>query len=330
MLTSPGWPGAAGIFIGKGIDFSPATAKFRRFYGTKPPGPFPNRAYLLAMKFPSKISAGLVSLSLLVAASAEDPVKFNVPGVSNTPAAPTAPAKAPTAAPAAAAPAKPQYTETQVAEAYGWFMGAQMGLRQLEFTKAEVEAMGRGMAIAAAGTQPAFDPKEMGPLLETFLAKKQEGYMTKMRFQNLGEGQAFFTKLKDNKNIVELPSGLRYEILKAGTGAMPKPGQQLSINYTLSSTSGQVLESTTAEGGKPYEFVLQPASQQYPSGVILGMFEGLQKIGVGGKMKLYIPPSLAYGDAGYQGIPPGATLVFEVDVLSAKDAPKEAVAPAVK
>lgn len=281
------------------------------------------------MKFPSKISTGLVSLSLLVAASAEDPVKFNVPGVSNTPAAQTAPAKVPAAAPAAA-PAKPQYTDAQVAEAYGWYMGAQMGLRQLEFTKAEVEAMGRGMITAAAGTQPAFDPKEMGPQLESFLGRKQEAFMNRLKFQNMADGQAFFTKLKENKAVIELPSGLRYEILKAGTGAMPKPGQQLTINYTLSLINGQVVESTTVEGGKPYEFILQPASQQHPTGVIPGMFEGLQKIGVGGKLKLYVPPSLAYGDMGNQVIPPGATLVFETELLSAKDAPKETPAPAGK
>ena len=55
--------------------------------------------------------------------------------------------------------------------------------------------------------------------------------------------------------------------------------------------------------------------------------EGLSKVGVGGKAKLYIPPSLAYGDTGNQGIPPGATLVFEIEVISVKDAPK---APAAK
>jgi FKBP-type peptidyl-prolyl cis-trans isomerase len=67
---------------------------------------------------------------------------------------------------------------------------------------------------------------------------------------------------------------------------------------------------------------LVAGTPENPTGTIQGMVEGLSKIGVGGKGKLYIPPSLAYGDAGNQGIPPGATLIFEVEVLSVKDAPK--------
>ena len=163
------------------------------------------------MKFISKISAGLVGLSLLVAASAQDPVKFNVPGV-NAGAQPAAPASAPAVAPAAK-PAAAKYTEVQIAEAYGWYMGAQMGLRQLEFTKEQVEAMARGLVGSVSGAQPAFDAKEIGPEVEAFLAKKQENFMTKLRYANLTEGAAFFTKLKENKNVTELPSGLRYEIL---------------------------------------------------------------------------------------------------------------------
>lgn len=297
------------------------------------------------MKFPSKISAGLVSLGLLVAASAEDSVKFNVPGVSNgAPAAtpPAAPAKAPAPAPttapvaAAAAPAAPaavKFTDTQLMEAYGYIFMLQTSMANqveaFEFTPAQREAMVRGISLALNNKELPYDPQQIQIQLQEFMGKKKEAFMTKLRYQNLGEGQAFFTKLKENKNVIELPSGLRYEILKAGTGAMPKAGQQVSINYTLSSISGQMLEST-AESGKPYDFILQAASQQFPTGVIPGMFEGVQKIGVGGKIKLYVPPSLAYGDSGNQGIPPGASLVFEVEVLSAKDAPPAAPAPAGK
>lgn len=273
------------------------------------------------MKFTSKITAALVSLGLLVVASAQDQFKLNT-GTSAKPAAPTATPAAPVAAPAA----KAKYTEAQIAEAYGWYMAAQLGLRQLEFTKDQVEAMARGMTGAVTGGQPSFDPKEVGPELEAFLGKKQENFMTKLRYQQMAEGAAFFTKLKENKNVVELPSGLKYEIVKPGSGVFAKPGQVVSIHYTGSLVTGQTFDSSV-ERGQPAEILLQAASPQSPTGVIPGMFEGLQKVGIGGKLKLYIPPSLAYGDSGSQVIPPGATLIFEVEVLGAKDAP---AAPAAK
>lgn len=258
-------------------------------------------------------------MGLFVAASAQDAVKFNVPGVSTgTPAAAAPGVATPAVAPA---PAKAKFTEAQIAEAYGWYMGAQMGLRQLEFTKEQIEAMARGMIGVATGGTPAFDPKEIGPELEAFLSKKNEAFMTKLRYQNITDGAAFFTKLKENKNVVDLPSGLRYEIVKAGPGAMPKAGQVATIHYTGSLISGQVFDSSV-ERGQPIDMLLQPGQ------LIPGMLEGVQKIGVGGKIKLYIPPSLAYGDQGSQAIPPGATLIFDVEVIAVKDAPKEAVVPA--
>ena len=268
------------------------------------------------MKFTTKFNAGLVSLGLLIAASAEDAVKFNVPGVT-TPA----PAAQP-AAPAAVAPAAPakKFTEVQVAEAYGWFVGAQMGLRQLEFTKDQIDGLARGLQGVAAGGTPPFDAKEIGPEVEAFLAKKNQAFMGKLRAQQMGLNVEFFTKLKENKAVIETPSGLRYEVVQAGNGAAAKPGQVATINYTGSLLNGQVFDSSAERG--PVELLVQIPSAQNPNGIIPGMFEGLQKTGAGGKLKLYIPPHLAYGDEGASGtIPPSATLVFDIEIVSVKDAP---------
>lgn len=269
------------------------------------------------MKFTSTFTAGLVSVGLLVAASAQDAVKFTVPGVTSD----SAPAAAPTAPAAPAQPAAPKYTESQILEAYGLITGLQMGLSQLEFTKPQVEAMARGMIRAAAGEQPTEEFQSIGPAIREFLTKKNEAFMLKLKAQNLAEGNAFFTKLKENKNVVELPSGLRYEIVKAGTGAPAKVGQVASVHYTGSLVNGQVFDSSR-ERGQPIDMPVEPGQ------MIAGVVEGLQKIGAGGTIKLYVPPSLAYGDEGNQGIPPSATLIFELEVLSVKDAPKEAAAPA--
>ncbi len=280
------------------------------------------------MKFTTKITAALASLGLLVAASAQDQFKLNTgtPAKPATPApAPATPAPAPVAPVASPAAPKAKYTEAQVAEAYGWYMAAQLGLRQLEFTKDQVEAMSRGLLGAVSGAQPSFDPKDIGPELEAFLGKKQENFMTKLRYQQMAEGAAFFTKLKENKNVVELPSGLKYEILKPGSNVFPKPGQLVTIHYVGTLVNGQTFDSSV-ERGQPVDILLQAATAQNPNGVIPGMFEGVQKVGIGGKIKLFINPSLAYGDTGSQVIPPGATLVFEVEVLGAKEAPKDAAA----
>src|SRR5258708_17561995 len=98
--------------------------------------------------------------------------------------------------------------------------------------------------------------------------------------QNITENIAFFTKLKENKNIVELPSGLRYEILKPATGAAPKLGQVATIHYAGSLVNGQVFDSTVANGGKPIDLPLIATTAESPNGTIPGMVEGLQKVGV--------------------------------------------------
>ncbi|HEY0863477.1 MAG TPA: FKBP-type peptidyl-prolyl cis-trans isomerase [Lacunisphaera sp.] len=282
----------------------------------------------------SQVSAALVTLGLLTAASAQEPVKFTIPGASAPAAQPAAPVKTP-AAPAApaAAPAAPavKFTEAQLMEAVGDIFVLQSRLaiqvQALEFTPAQKDALLRGITLAVGGKELPYDAQQIQAQLQEFMGKKQEAFMTKLRMQNLAEGTAFFTKLKENKNVVELPSGLRYEILKPATGAPGKPGQVATIHYTGALLSGQVFDSSV-ERKEPLELLLQAANGTNPNGAMPGMVEGLLKVGVGGKARLYIPPSLAYGDDGFQGIPPGATLIFDVEVLGVKDAPKEA--PAAK
>ena len=273
------------------------------------------------MKFISQLKAGLLCAGLLVAASAEEPVKFNIPGVANPPAG------QPPVVAAPAVPAAPKFTEAQIFEAYGWYAGLQMGLNALEFTPEQVAAMARGLAHAATGDQPPAEFQNIGPEIEVVLGKKKDNFLTKLRTRNLNESAVFFTKLKENKNVQELPSGLRYETIKPGTGASPKAGQIVKMNYTGSFINGQVFDSSVSRN-EPIEMLLRMPSKEFPEGTIAGMFEGLQKMNLGGKFKLYVPPHLAYGDAGTQGIPPAATLIFEIELLEVKDAPPQAPASA--
>src|SRR5215216_581442 len=139
--------------------------------------------------------------------------------------------------------------------------------------------------------------------------KKQTAYMGKLKQQNSTANTEFFNKLKENKAVVELPSGLRYEIVAEGSGASPKPTETVRVHYTGKLIDGTVFDSSV-QRGEPAEFPLDQ--------VIPGWTEGIQKMKKGGKIKLYVPPQLAYGDDGRPGIPPGSTLVFDVELLDIK------------
>ncbi len=113
--------------------------------------------------------------------------------------------------------------------------------------------------------------------------------------------------------MTQTASGLRYEDVKVGDGAMPGQGQTVKVLYTgwlwTNSKVGKKFDSSTNRR-KPFEF---PVGQ---GKVIAGWDEGIATMKVGGKRVLLIPPDLAYGDQGAGGvIPANATLVFEVELL---------------
>ncbi len=108
---------------------------------------------------------------------------------------------------------------------------------------------------------------------------------------------------------ITTPTGLKYEDLVEGTGDSAKAGQMISVHYTGWLTDGKKFDSSK-DRGQPFPFALGQGQ------VIKGWDEGVQGMKVGGKRKLTIPPQLGYGSRGAGGaIPPGATLVFEVELL---------------
>jgi peptidylprolyl isomerase len=107
---------------------------------------------------------------------------------------------------------------------------------------------------------------------------------------------------------ITTPSGLKYVDLVVGKGASPKQGQMVTVHYTGRFEDGIKFDSSV-DRGQPYTFPIGAAR------VIKGWDEGIMTMRIGGKRKLIIPPDLAYGPRGRSGIPPNATLVFEVELL---------------
>jgi peptidylprolyl isomerase len=112
------------------------------------------------------------------------------------------------------------------------------------------------------------------------------------------------------EKVVETPSGLGYVELVEGTGAQPKTGDSVSVHYTGWLKSGEKFDSSH-DRKEPIVFPIGKGQ------VIKGWDEGVGSMKVGGKRKLIIPAHLGYGQRGAGGvIPPGATLIFEVELVS--------------
>jgi FKBP-type peptidyl-prolyl cis-trans isomerase len=128
--------------------------------------------------------------------------------------------------------------------------------------------------------------------------------------KNKEEGEKFLAENKTKPGVVTLPDGLQYQVLKEGHGKTPNESQTVIANYTGMLLDGTLFDSSEHHGG--------PATLQIAS-VIPGWREALTKMKVGSRWKIFVPPSLAYGQHGAgSAIGPNATLVFEIELLGVK------------
>ncbi len=154
-----------------------------------------------------------------------------------------------------------------------------------------------------SGVPPRMKPEDANQILESFMAESQAADGSK----NLEEGIAFLAENAKKDGVIELPSGLQYEVITDGEGDLPTATDQVKCHYHGTLIDGTVFDSSV-ERGQPATFPV--------NGVIQGWVEALQLMSVGSKWRLYIPAELAYGQNGAGGvIGPNSTLIFEVELI---------------
>jgi FKBP-type peptidyl-prolyl cis-trans isomerase len=262
----------------------------------------------------------LAGLALLGSALAQQP-----PAKSPTPAPakPGAPAKTQPPAATKAEESQLPNLKDKVSYAIGMNLGTSLRRQSVDI---DTNIFLQGLKDAMAGGKTLMTDEEARATmiqLQNELRAKQEEKQKAAAETNKKEGDAFLAGNKTKQGVVTLPSGLQYKVLTEGKGPKPAATDSVVCNYRGTLINGTEFDASEKHGG-PATFPV--------GGVIKGWTEALQLMPVGSKWQLFVPADLAYGARGAgPDIGPGATLIFEVELLSIKEKEKEApAAPAPK
>ena len=170
-------------------------------------------------------------------------------------------------------------------------------------TALNVEKFSKGVQDVLEQNQPEISYQEAQNVINEYFQNLQ----AKLSEKTIAEGKAFLEENGKRSEVITLKSGLQYEIIKEGNGAVPTANNTVNVHYHGTLIDGTVFDSSVRRG--------EPATFGVTQ-VITGWVEALQLMPVGSKWKLYIPSNLAYGAQGAgQHIGPHTTLIFEVELL---------------
>jgi FKBP-type peptidyl-prolyl cis-trans isomerase FkpA len=168
-------------------------------------------------------------------------------------------------------------------------------INQFNLSPAELGILEKALSDANAG-KPAINIDEWGPKVGPFAEARIKA-----------TNDTFLVKAAAQPGAVKAPSGLIYRDITPGSGPSPAATDKVKVNYRGTFIDGTEFDSSYKRN-EPAEFPL--------NGVIKCWTEGVQRMKVGGKAELVCPASIAYGPQGRPGIPGGATLVFQIELLA--------------
>jgi len=207
------------------------------------------------------------------------------------------------AASSAAAQAQPELKTEEQKTLYALGLVLAQNLATFALSPADLEIVKAGLADGIAGKEKKVDLQTYGPKIQDLQKSRAVAAAAPER----KAGQAFVDKAAAEKGAIKTASGAVVTTLKPGTGPSPTTNDKVKVHYHGTLTDGTVFDSSV-QRGEPITFPL--------NGVIKCWTEGVQQMKVGGKSRLVCPPDTAYGDRGAPPkIKPGATLVFEVELL---------------
>jgi FKBP-type peptidyl-prolyl cis-trans isomerase FklB len=205
-------------------------------------------------------------------------------------------------------------TDREIASyAMGLQFGVQM-MRSLAQQPVDLDHRAIAMAIEDVLLQrtPRFTNDELRGAMEVMQAAAVAEHAEKAE-TNLAASKAFLEKNKIAQGVVQTESGLQYVQLEPGAGGPPKEDDQVVVHYTGTLLDGNEFDSSHTRG-EPATFGIRQ--------VIPGWQEALLLMQAGGKMKVFVPPDLAYGEQGAGSIiGPNQALVFDIELLEIKRAP---------
>lgn len=196
--------------------------------------------------------------------------------------------------------------EKQLSYMFGMDIGSSLKAQEEAL---DLDVLFDGLRAVYEGNETALSEEEAAAVRQAYITQRQEA-MAAAQMAAAGENQAaaeaFLAENATQDGVMITDSGLQYQVITQGDGAMPGPTDTVSVHYRGSLADGTEFDSSYSRN--------QPLSIGVNQ-VIPGWTEGLQMMTVGSTYKFFIPPQLGYGESGGGPIPPNAALVFEVELL---------------